>query len=101
MATNKSTTNVRSIRPTNIETIRRRAGRARDRLYEAQAIMSCVTVAAIAQCEESGVGLDPAEIRRAQFVANGILNEVIDALDETVIAEAPSDEELAAVSAQS
>ena len=32
MATSKSTTNVRSIRPTDIETIKRRAGRARDKL---------------------------------------------------------------------
>jgi hypothetical protein len=76
-------------------------GHARNRLYEAQAIISCVTIAAIAQCDETGVGLDPAEIRRAHFVANNILNEVIDALDETVIAEAPNSEEMAAVSAQS
>ncbi len=95
MATDKCTRSVRSIRPpVDLETVRRRAGRARDRLYEAQAISNVAMFAAVAGCEDSETGVNPAEIRRVHLVANSILNETNDALDEAVIAEPTTHEEL-------
>ena len=99
MATAKSTTNVRSIRPTNNETIsaeliKLRSGNVRNTVLRARSIVQVVASATYGDADE-------AEIRSALFTASDLLEEVCARLDEVNIAKPANDEELAAVSAQS
>jgi hypothetical protein len=99
MATAKSTTNVRSIRPTNIETIsakliQLRSGNARNKARTAQSIVQVVIAATDGDD-------DAAYIRGALFAASDLLEEACARLDEVNIAKPANDEELAALSAQS